>query len=110
MFRFCAIWLLAEPRSLELAFYLKGSHNEISLTNMASFYFVLSTPSTIFKHTLYLKNKPINSSLILLKLSSNIHIPFEIIIAKNYELLSLLVWFCLGISKTEIVLHVGLSC
>ena len=51
-----------------------------------------------------------NSSLILLKLSSNIHIPFEIIIAKNYELLSLLVWFCLGISKTEIVLHVGLSC
>ena len=47
-----------------------------------------------------------NSSLILLKLSSNRHIPFEIIIAKNYELLSLLVWFCLGISKTEIVLHV----
>ena len=34
---FCALGLYAEPRSLELALNLKGSHNKISLTDMISF-------------------------------------------------------------------------
>ena len=37
VYRFCAIWLLAELRYLEPTLNLKGSHNKISLTNMTSF-------------------------------------------------------------------------
>ena len=66
VYRFCAIWLLAELRYLEPALNLKGSHNKISLTNMTSFCSVHSILRV--KHTLYLKNNSTNSSLILLKL------------------------------------------
>ena len=66
VFRVCDVWLHNEPRSLEPALNLKGSQNKISLSNMTSFCSVHSILRV--KHTLYLKNNPTSSSLILLKI------------------------------------------